>query len=193
MNFPGFKYKQNLSVDIEALVHLIAAHQRPDGEIPWCAGQKTDPWDHVESAMGLAIGGLFGAARKALRWLAANQLADGSWYAAYLEGRPQDKTRDSNLTAYIAVGLYHYHCVTGDAEFVAAMWPTMARAIEGINRKLYMGGTEHIRVFDCKFTRPLVLPAKVGLYVKDGEVYVGDAPGGPAYLVGNYETKGAEK
>ncbi len=70
---------------------------------------------------------------------------------------------------------------------------TMARAIEGINRKQFMGGGENIRVFDCKFTRPLVLPAKVGLYVKDGEVYVGDAPGGPAYLVGKYETKGAEK
>jgi hypothetical protein len=130
MNFPGFKYKQNLSVDIEALVHLIAAHQRPDGEIPWCAGQKTDPWDHVEAAMGLAIGGRFGAARKAFRWLAANQLADGSWYAAYREGRPQDKTRDSNLSAYIAVGLYHYYRVTGDDDFMAAMWPTMARAID---------------------------------------------------------------
>ena len=130
MNFPGFKYKQNLSVDIEALVHLIAAHQRPDGEIPWCAGQKTDPWDHVEAAMGLAIGGRFGAARKAFRWLAANQLADGSWYAAYREGRPQDKTRDSNLSAYIAVGLYHFYRVTGDDDFMAAMWPTMDRAID---------------------------------------------------------------
>jgi hypothetical protein len=56
-------------------------------------------------------------------------LDDGSWYAAYLDGVPLDRTRDSNLTAYIAVGLYHYYRVTGDREFVAAMWPTMARAV----------------------------------------------------------------
>ncbi len=130
MNLPGYKFKRNLSVDTDALVNLITVNQRPDGEIPWCAGQKTDPWDHVEAAMGLAIGGRFEAARKAFQWLAANQLEDGSWYAAYLEGVPQDETRDSNLTAYIAVGLYHYYRVTGDTGFIAALWPTMARAID---------------------------------------------------------------
>ncbi len=99
MNFPGYKFKRNLSVDADALVDLIAVNQRADGAIPWCTGQKTDPWDHVEAAMGLAIGGRFEAARKAFNWLAANQLEDGSWYADYLEGVPQDETRDSNLTA----------------------------------------------------------------------------------------------
>ncbi len=130
MNLPGYKFKRNLSVDTDALAALIAANQRPDGEIPWCSGQKTDPWDHVEAAMGLTIGGRFEAARQAFQWLAANQLADGSWYAAYMEVMPHDTTRDSNLTAYIAVGLYHYYRVTGDADYIAAMWPTMARAID---------------------------------------------------------------
>ena len=66
---------------------------------------------------------------------------------------------------------------------------TMARAIEGLNRSCFAGDVRRIRVFDCKFTRPLVLPARVGLYVDDdGHVWVGDAPGGPAYLVGSYET-----
>ncbi|QDG50221.1 hypothetical protein FIV42_05600 [Persicimonas caeni] len=66
---------------------------------------------------------------------------------------------------------------------------TMARAFEGINRELYKG-LEEIRVFEVKFTRPLVLPAEVGLYVDDDNgVYVGDAPGGPAYMVGGYELK----
>ena len=63
---------------------------------------------------------------------------------------------------------------------------TMARAIEGLNRHLFMGRTP-ITVFDAKFTRPLVLPAKVGLYVKGSDVYVGDAPGGPAYMTGSFE------
>ena len=67
---------------------------------------------------------------------------------------------------------------------------TMARTIEGLNRGLFSGATRRLATFDCRFTRPLVLPARVGLYQKDGErggeVWVGDAPGGPAYLVGNY-------
>jgi hypothetical protein len=34
-----------------------------------------------------------------------------------------------------------------------------------------------------------VLPAKVGLYIDDDSVFVGDAPGGPAYLVGTYSVR----
>ena len=68
---------------------------------------------------------------------------------------------------------------------------TMARAIEGLNRSLFSGDARKIVVFDCKFIRPLVLPAAVGLFIRDNEVYVGDAPGGPAYLIGSFETNGA--
>lgn len=64
---------------------------------------------------------------------------------------------------------------------------TMARAIEGLQRTLMAGSTTSLTAFDCKFTRPLVLPARVGLYVKGRDVWVGDAPGGPAYLVGSFE------
>ena len=39
------------------------------------------------------------------------------------------------------------------------------------------------------FTRPLVMPADVGVYIgEDGALAVGDAPGGPAYLTGRFET-----
>lgn len=63
---------------------------------------------------------------------------------------------------------------------------TMARSIEGLNRNLFMGRTP-IREFDVKFTRPLVLPAKVGLFVRANEVFVGDALEGPAYMVGTFD------
>ncbi|MBF0352752.1 MAG: hypothetical protein HQM11_17090 [SAR324 cluster bacterium] len=64
---------------------------------------------------------------------------------------------------------------------------TMARAMEGVNRICGADGRK-IKVFDVKFTRPLVLPAKVGLFVTEkNEVFVGDAPGGPAYLTGHFE------
>ena len=66
-------------MDIEAVGGLIAATQREDGEIPWFDGDKTDPWDHVEAAMGLNVAGRFTEARAAFAWLAEKQLDDGSW------------------------------------------------------------------------------------------------------------------
>ncbi len=63
----------------------------------------------------------------------------------------------------------------------------MARAFEGVARNLYSGRVDAIRFFDVRFTRPLILPARVGLYVDDEHgVWVGDAPGGPAYLAGSF-------
>lgn len=69
---------------------------------------------------------------------------------------------------------------------------TMARAIEGLNRGLFSGAIDRLSVVDVRFTSPLVLPAKVGLYVTAhddcGELFVGDAPGGRAYLTGTFNT-----
>lgn len=66
---------------------------------------------------------------------------------------------------------------------------TLARAIEGMNSAMYAGRTDWLTSMDVKFTRPLVLPAKVGLYVEGNQLWVGDAPGGPAYLAGSFTTK----
>lgn len=63
---------------------------------------------------------------------------------------------------------------------------TMARAIEGLQRTMFSGSVHALHVVDVKFTKPLVLPAKVGLYVLDDQLFVGDAPGGPAYLAGSF-------
>jgi hypothetical protein len=117
-------------LDTEAPAALIARTQRPSGEIPWCDGQKTDPWDHVESAMGLAMAGFLPEARSAYAWMAARQLADGSWYSAYMEGIAQDRTRDANMSTYVAVGVYHFFLLTGDRGFVSDMWPAVSAAID---------------------------------------------------------------
>ncbi len=117
-------------IDIEAPAALIARTQRPSGEIPWCGGQKTDPWDHVEAAMGLATAGCLAEARSAYEWLAAQQLSDGSWYSAYVDGAAQDRTRDANMAAYVAVGVYHYFLLTADPGAAFALWPTVERAID---------------------------------------------------------------
>lgn len=65
---------------------------------------------------------------------------------------------------------------------------TMARTIEGLNRGLFSGDVKRIKKWSCRFTKPMVLPAKAAVFVKDNEVFVGVAPGGPAYLVGSFET-----
>ena len=66
---------------------------------------------------------------------------------------------------------------------------TMARAYEGLVRGLYAGDVHAIGAMDVRFTRPLILPAKVGLFVDGNAVFVGDAPGGPAYLTGTFEER----
>ena len=63
---------QDLGLDIARLGARIAGVQRTSGEIPWCPGRKTDPWDHVEAAMGLSVGGWLQQAQAAYAWLVAN-------------------------------------------------------------------------------------------------------------------------
>lgn len=66
---------------------------------------------------------------------------------------------------------------------------TMARAFELLDRAHITGATSEISVFDVKFVKPLVLPASIGLYVAGDTVSIADAPGGPAYLTGTFETQ----
>lgn len=63
---------------------------------------------------------------------------------------------------------------------------SMARAFEGLERHL----DARLRVFDVQFTRPLALPAQVGLFIDADahNIYVGAAPDSPAYLTGTFET-----
>jgi hypothetical protein len=118
------------AVDMDLLADSILREQLPTGEIPWHSGGKTDPWDHVEAAMGLSIAGYFDEAKKAYEWLANSQLDDGSWYSAYKNGMPEDMTCESNMSSYIAVGIFHYYLITRDREFLRSMWPVVSSGIE---------------------------------------------------------------
>ncbi len=122
--------RQESPIPIEAVARSIARTQRETGEIPWCRGEKTDPWDHVEAAMGLAAAGRPEDARRAYEWLASVQLPDGAWYAEYRDGTPSDRRRDPNMTAYVAVGVFHQYLATGDRRFLGRMWGTVAGAID---------------------------------------------------------------
>jgi hypothetical protein len=121
--------ERNVVIDIERTAAVIARNQRETGEIPWGTGEKTDPWDHVEAAMGLSIGGRFDAAQRAFEWSAGSQQSDGSWYSAYRNGTPVDRTRETHMAAYIAVGVYHYYLSTEELGFLQNLWPTVAAAV----------------------------------------------------------------
>ncbi|MFT5033112.1 MAG: hypothetical protein ACI89D_000337 [Bermanella sp.] len=111
-------------------VAFIKATQREDGLIPWFEGGHADPWDHVEAAMGLSIGGEYDAAEKAYDWLAEHQLADGSWWAAYKNGEVDNhERRETNFVAYVATGVWHHYLITGRDGFLRRLWPAVERAI----------------------------------------------------------------
>lgn len=118
------------SVDVPGMADFIASLQKANGEIPWSEGGKTDPWDHVESAMGLSVAGRRREAEEAYGWMAATQLADGSWWSATRDGAVLDATRDSNVSSYIAVGLYHHFLITGDAGFLGRLWPSLEGGVD---------------------------------------------------------------
>ena len=116
--------------ETDAIADFIAGLQKDSGEIPWSDGGKTDPWDHVESAMGLSIAGYFEQAQRAYKWLAATQLPDGSWWSETKDGSVINSTKESNFAAYIAVGVYHHYLITGATDFLEMMWPAVARGIQ---------------------------------------------------------------
>lgn len=121
---------QPAEIDVAQATSYIQSVQRPWGEIPWSEGGFTDPWDHVESAMGLAVGGQAEAAQKAYEWLAESQMPDGSWWSQYRDGKKDDGAfKDTNMVTYIAVGLWHQFLCTDDLDFVRRMWPTVERAM----------------------------------------------------------------
>ncbi|MGD8948650.1 MAG: phenyltransferase domain-containing protein [Desulfobacterales bacterium] len=122
--------ESDVTINVDAIANLIAQTQLPSGEIPWCEGQKTDPWDHVEATIGLNIGGYLLEAQRAFEWLARTQLEDGSWFSSYMQGVPVDKTRDANLSSYIVVGVFHYYLISGDIGFLKDMWKPVSSAID---------------------------------------------------------------
>jgi hypothetical protein len=128
-------------IDVAASTSFILGVQKEDGEIPWSSGGKTDPWDHVESAMGLTVGGCREDAKRAYVWSAQTQLEDGSWWSYYEDGKPQQGAyKDSNMTAYIAVGVLHYFLSTGDRRFLREIWHTVSKAVDYVISLQRTGG-----------------------------------------------------
>jgi hypothetical protein len=116
--------------ELVATVDAVAALQRSDGNITWISGGHTDPWNLVEAAMALDVGGRHDDARAAYEWLAGRQRADGGWHAYYLGDDVEDTTLDTNVTCYIATGAWHHHLATDDTTYLRRQWPMVEAAID---------------------------------------------------------------
>ncbi|MGY1806803.1 prenyltransferase [Blastococcus sp. SYSU D00669] len=125
---------------VRATVAAIAAEQDRDGALPWFRGGRLDPWDSVEAAMALDVGGEHARARAAYRWLGARQRPDGSWAAEYRGGVETAPAAESNHAGYLAVGLWHSWLVSGDEELLAELWPAVRRGLDLVTRMQLPGG-----------------------------------------------------
>ena len=113
-------------------IDYILSVQNKDGSIPWEIDEKLDPWDHIEAAMGLSIAKRKEESERAFLWLKEQQLKDGSWYSEYRNSIPTTKRRETNFTAYIATGLWHYYLIFEDKEFLEKMIPTLSKSLSFI-------------------------------------------------------------
>ncbi|MDZ5663584.1 prenyltransferase [Nocardioides sp. S-58] len=126
---------------VEQTAATIAAAQEPSGAIPWTVGEHTDVWNHLEAAMALMVGGEREAAERAFAWARATQRADGSWPMKIVVGEVEDHSGESNMSAYVAVAVWHHWLVARDEPFVHRMWPTVRRALDFVvSMQLPFGG-----------------------------------------------------
>jgi hypothetical protein len=126
---------------VEQTAGVIAAAQEPDGAIPWTVGGHTDVWNHVEAAMALLVGGQVEASDRAFGWCLDTQRDDGSWPMKIVGGEIEDHSGETNMSAYLAVGVWHNWLVRSDVDFVRRHWPAVRRGLDWVvSMQLPFGG-----------------------------------------------------
>lgn len=136
MDMKNLELQPSPTLNIEILSGMIAGLQYNSGEIPWHEDGKTDPWDLVESAMGLNIGGFFKESERAFEWMVKNQNENGSWFSSYIKGVPEDRTMETNMSAYIATGVFHTWLIRwgkmdrNSRAFLKNMWQSVQKGVD---------------------------------------------------------------
>lgn len=127
INFSKVNITKNF---FDKTANFIRETQLDSGSIPWFKDGYCDPWDHIEAAMGLSIGGDYINAERAYKWLLDMQLDDGSWWAAYKGNKVECHDRkETNFVAYIATGVLHHYLISRNKNFLSLMWPCVEKAI----------------------------------------------------------------
>ena len=115
--------------------------QEPSGAIPWSAGEHTDVWNHLESAMALTAVGEHDAATRAFEWVRTVQRPDGSVPMKIVQGEIEDASGETNMSSYLAVALWHHWLVHRDLDFVRRFWPHVRAGLNfAVEMQLPFGG-----------------------------------------------------
>ena len=140
--------------EVAATAASIARMQEPCGAIPWTTGEHVDIWNHVEGAMALLVGGEVDAAERAYRWVPTMQRDDGSWPMKIVDNGVDDARGEVNMSAYLAVGLWHHWLVRHDIAFVVELWPSVRRGLDWVvSQQVSWGGVQWTPVDDfCLLT-----------------------------------------
>jgi hypothetical protein len=127
--------------EVTASGRAIESLQEAGGAIPWTTGGHADVWNHVEAAMALQVAGRHAAVERAWTWVRETQRADGSWPMKVVADAVVDPSGETNMAAYVAVGVWHHWLVRRDLGFVAAHWPVVRRALDFVcGMQLPFGG-----------------------------------------------------
>ena len=103
--------------------------QHKSGAIPSNEDGSHDPWDHIESIMGLNFIKENESSKRAFNWLVKNQNEDGSWFAKYKHNIPVEKNKPTHFGPYISVAALHYYKIFNDKDFLEELWQTIESAI----------------------------------------------------------------
>ena len=91
-------------------VDAIASVQQPDGNIPWVAGRPDRPVEPRRSRDGARRRRPLRRGRARVRVAArACSTFDGSWHAYYQGDAVKEHTLDTNVTCYVANGVWHHY------------------------------------------------------------------------------------
>ncbi len=153
------------AAEVRETAAAIARVQQADGGIPWAVGEHIDAWNHVEAAMALLVGGEVAAAEAAYAWCVRTQREDGSWPMKVIGGRVEDPSGDTNMSAYLAVGVWHHWLLRRDTGFLADHWPAVRRGLDFVtDLQLPFGGIAWARQDDGTVNAEALLAGSSSIY-----------------------------
>ncbi len=113
----------------ENMAKFIKSIQLESGAIPSNDDGSHDPWDHIESIMGLNFANEYESSKLAFDWLIKNQNQDGSWFSKYMDDIPIEKNKPTHFAPYISVAALHFYKIFSDKEYLEYLWPSIESAI----------------------------------------------------------------
>ena len=125
----------------ENIAKFIKSIQLESGAIPSNDDGSHDPWDHIESIMGLNFANEYESSKLAFNWLIKNQNQDGSWFSKYMDDIPIEKNKPTHFAPYISVAALHFYKIFSDKEYLEYLWPSIESAINFSIRLQIQNGT----------------------------------------------------